>query len=112
MTLRRPESLADQDFNETAWATMNVLLVLLEHGGVLSTAEVASRAELGRDATRRLLRTLAAAEWVRRVQVEGAESWSLGPELPRIGVQWQELLVSRMRSLRADFDRVSSPATR
>lgn len=108
---QRPESLTDSDFAEQTWNAMNVLLVLLEHGGFLSTAEIGLRAEVGRDACRRILRTFAAREWVRKVPDE-REAWMLGPELPRIGHLFAEQLAGKNRILRADFDRLSDPFSR
>lgn len=109
MPLTRPTSLVDADFHEAAWSMMSLLTALMEHGGMLSTAQVAQKADLGRDAARRMLRTMAATGWVRRLEIEGAEWWRIGPELPRIGLVYQEQLAAQARALYAQHGELFRP---
>lgn len=104
-----PETLAAADLHEAAWGVMCLLTELLAYGGWLSTTDLADRCGLGRDTVRRMLRTLECRAWVRRELAENRELWTIGPELPRIGVQFQELLVQRSAALRADFDHLHRP---
>lgn len=88
---------------------MALLLVLARRHGALGTGELAQAAEVHRDTARRILRELAAAGWVRLVGQDEGEVWSLGPELPRLGLDWQRRLVEAARELHADHTRLMQP---
>ena len=88
---------------------MALLLELLTHGGWLGTTELARRAGAHRDTARRILVTLAARHWVRRDGDGDASLWTIGPELPRIGLLYQDLLHQRALAVRADLDRALAP---
>lgn len=91
---------------------MALLLVLAEQGGALSTADAGQRADVQRDTARRILRQLADAGWVRPVAGAGeGDRWVLGPELPRLGLDYQRRLVEAARELKADWDRCTAPIT-
>lgn len=107
--MKRPDDVAATDWSDATWTTMLVLDALLNAQGYLTTIQVGERVGTSRETARRILRTLLSAGWVHRAEVEGADLWLLGPELPRIGVQFHELLAARQRALRADFDRLQVP---
>lgn len=88
---------------------MALLLVLARHAGVLSTRELAESAQVHRDTARRILRELAGQGWVRVVGEGDGEAWSLGPELPRLGLDYQRRLVAAAAALNADFARLMQP---
>ena len=93
-------------------ATANVcelLVALVCHGGWLSTTEISEKTGIHRDVLRRMLRELAERAWVCASTFDGKELWTIGPELPRIGIQYQALLVARSQQLRNDFDRLNTP---
>lgn len=100
---------AAAEHHQGAADTMALLLVLAAHAGVLPTSEVARRADVGRDSARRILRALATQDWVRRFDGEDGERWSLGPELPRLGLAYQRRLVEAAEALSADFARLTAP---
>lgn len=88
---------------------MALLLVLAHHAGALPTRELAERAEVHRDTARRILRELATQGWVRVVGQDDAEVWSIGPELPRLGLDYQRRLVAAARALHDDHNRLMQP---
>lgn len=104
-----PATLAEGDFHQSTWQIMSLLGCLLEHGGWMSSSELGKATGLDRNAIRRMARTLEAGDWLRREQVDGSDLWTIGPELPRIGLQYAALLNRRMTVIRADFDRLSEP---
>lgn len=95
--------------HEAAAAVCDLLAALIEHGGWLSTAELSERTGVGRDTARRVLRELSSRGWVRPETHAGAEVWTIGPELPRIGHAYAALLAARLAALRAELDRVVAP---
>ncbi len=88
---------------------MALLLILASRHGSMATRELAEAAEVHRDTTRRMLRELATAGWVRVVGQDEGEVWSLGPELPRLGLDWQRRLVEAARALHDDHNRLMQP---
>lgn len=91
---------------------MTILLALLAHCGWLSTSEIAATCEMHKDTVRKMLRELATDGWVRLTTADGIDLWQLGPELPRIGIQFHEVLAQRAAVVRADLDRTLSPLGR
>lgn len=108
--MNKPDTIAEADYTESTWAVMEVLRVLAEHGGFLGTAEVALRADVGRDTARRILRTLTAGDsWVTRLTVEGRDVWSIGPRLAIYGLAYQEGLVRKAHALSQEAQRLANP---
>lgn len=105
----RPADADEKAWHDTTWMVMGVMHSLLEAEGGLMASDLATTLETSLDTMRRVLRTLAHRGWVRTVPMGGRDAWVIGPELPRIGVQFQELLLRQQRALRGDFDRLSVP---
>lgn len=104
-----PPELPAKDHNETTWDFMAMLTILATATSWLTTSDLADRAGCGRDSARRILKTAALQGWVRREPVDGSDRWMLGPELPRIGFQYQALLNRQAAILRADFETLTRP---
>lgn len=107
-----PPGLDPRDFHETAWAVTALLMELMTFGGWLSSSDLADRCGLQRDTVRRMLRTLEARAWVRREPSDGRDLWLIGPGLPRIGVQYHELLQRRAMAIQADLTSTLTPFRR
>ncbi|HNH45557.1 MAG TPA: helix-turn-helix domain-containing protein [Myxococcota bacterium] len=102
----RPEQLAEGDFHQGTWQVMAVLVQLMACKGWLGSSKLGEVAGLNRDSVRRICRTLESQGWVRRESHDGQDLWTIGPELPRIGVQYHELINRRLTALDADFNRL------
>lgn len=103
----KPDNISEADFVSGPWQVMAVLGQLLDAGGWLTSRELGERAGLDRNQVRRICRTLEVVGWVRRESHDGSDFWTLGPELPRIGMAYQRQLQKQAEQLRADFDRAA-----
>lgn len=97
------------EHHQTAGDVVTVLLVLALHGGVLTTAAVSKRTEIHRDTARRILRELASHGWVEQLERDEVEYWALGPELPRLGLDYQARKVAAAQALSSTFQRLVEP---
>lgn len=109
MSTSPPLCMATGEHHRATADVMVILTTLAAAGGVLSTSRLARLANVHRDSTRRILRELETAGWVRRIDDEQGENWTIGPELPRLGLHYQQRLVEAQRQLAADFQRASAP---
>ncbi len=82
--------------------------VLLEHGGWVTTQGLAERTGIHRDTCRRILAEGARAGWFAHAEDDGGDRWSLGPELPRIGLAWLQKMTERACALKAEFDTITN----
>ncbi len=98
-----PDGIEAADFSDAAWTAMLLLTELVACSSWLSTSDLAERCGIGRDTARRMLRTFERRAWVRREVADSKDLWTIGPELPRIGLQFHALLERRAAALRADF---------
>jgi predicted transcriptional regulator len=80
------------------------LTYLLEHGGWARSSELARVSGVHRDTARRILRQLTNAAWVEAREVEGETRYRVGPELPRIGLAFLELLQREQWEIRKRYD--------
>lgn len=99
-----PDTMVPGQFHEIAFLAAGVPECLLGHGGWMSTQELATKLDTHRDTMRRICQTLAFKGWLVSQDVDGKQMWTIGPELPRIGLAYLELLTRRAQGLRAEFD--------
>ena len=88
---------------------VDVVEALAQHGGWMSTTTLAEAIGVHRDTVRRVCAELAACGWIQRETVDEADRWTLGARLPQIGLRFQELLVRRAATLRAEFEQLTAP---
>jgi len=92
--------------------TADVILIvsyLLEHGGWARSSELARASGVHRDTARRILGQLAQSAWAERREVEGETRYRVGPELPRIGLAFLELLTREQAEILGRYNQAVIP---
>ncbi len=94
-------------------ATANVVQTigaLHEHGGWMSTSDIANQADIHRDTCRKVLAELKLYDWVVHAERDGQDRWRLGMALPELGLEHQARINTRIRELHADSTRLARAA--
>lgn len=79
-----------------------------QEGWALSTT-IAEKVGLNRTTTQRVLAEMQRSGWAVAREVDGAQWWQLGPELPRIGIHYQTRLIRESERIRAQYEAASRP---
>jgi len=90
-------------------AVVKLITHLRIHGGWLTTSLLAAKCQLARETVRRVAEELQAHGWVEGRNIEGTTWWRLGPELPRIGIDYQRRLAAEANDLQQRFTTALSP---
>lgn len=86
-----------------------IITTLRTHHGWMSTTAVADLTKTHRDTVRRMLAELDQHGWVEHRVNDGADFWALGPELPRIGLDFQRRLAAQAAELQRLFAASNKP---
>ncbi len=96
-------------------ATANVVGImdaLFEHGGWMTTTEVADRADVHRDTARKVLAELRLYDWVTHTEVDSQSRWRMGRALPEMGVAYHQRIVAQMAALERESAELVAGARR
>lgn len=95
--------------HQSTFSLVSIIGSLRKHGGWMRTGPLATQSDVARDSCLRILYELERHGWVTLREHEGARWWHLGPELPRIGIDYQRRLTAEAVAIREQYDAAMAP---